>query len=96
MINPSIVATLNRQCAEVVEDLVHSGGFAITENVILVLLQRYQLPSFDCLMAGSPASIPFLHWLIAINTKVLYSIKMRPDLHYFYQAISFFCRFRSL
>jgi hypothetical protein len=66
----SPIEVINGQCLEVIRDIVENNGFATIEKVILVLLERYALPSFDHLRVGPPLNVPALNWLINISTKV--------------------------
>ena len=68
-----VLHTVNLQVIEVIKD-TNKSGFASVENVIMLLLQRYQVLSFDQLKVGPVENIPMLRWLININSKVIYCL----------------------
>jgi len=70
MLSQDVIDAITIQVVEVLNDIVKSNNFGCVELVTSILLDRYQLPSFDCLNVGSMNNIPILQWLIHINTKV--------------------------
>ena len=72
-------AEINQHCRGIISELNSLGHFAGFTDVLVVLLQRYNVASFDQLGVGNALSIPSLALLYEINRKVCMTLQCMPS-----------------